>query len=273
MIDWLGDTLIATSLLMAVVLIVREPVRRHFGPAVTYGLWIVPALRLMMPPLITTIERTAPAARPLTVHALQAQPAVAPAAAPSLLEQVGGWHAVAISAWLAGAAAMLLGGLLTYRWQRREVLRDTVELAMLDKIRIVRSPAVSGPMAFGIVDRVIALPIDFEDRFDPGERRLAFDHELSHHRAGDLVASHFAFALLCLQWFNPLAWLSHTAFRFDQEAACDARVLDKASDDNRADYQRQRCGEIRRDDKTENQRERHETGEIEDGGNGKSNPS
>jgi hypothetical protein len=91
-------------------------------------------------------------------------------------------------------------------------------------------------MAFGILDRVIALPIDFEDRFDEEERRLAFDHELSHHRAGDLFVSHIAFALLCLQWFNPLAWISHAAFRFDQEAACDARVLDKANDGNRAAY-------------------------------------
>jgi len=116
------------------------------------------------------------------------------------------------------------------------VLRDSAQLARVDTIRVVRSPAVRGPMAFGIVDKVIALPIDFDDRYEPEERRLAFDHELSHHCSGDLVVSHFAFALLCLQWFNPLAWLSHAAFRFDQEAACDARVLDKASGGNRAAY-------------------------------------
>jgi hypothetical protein len=91
-------------------------------------------------------------------------------------------------------------------------------------------------MAFGLFDKVIALPIDFDDRYDPEERRLAFEHELSHHRSGDLFVSHIAFVLLCLMWFNPLAWLSHAAFRFDQEAACDARVLDTASGDNRATY-------------------------------------
>jgi hypothetical protein len=31
--------------------------------------------------------------------------------------------------------------------------------------------------------------------------------------------------MLCLLWFNPVAWMSWSAFRFDQEAACDARVL------------------------------------------------
>src|SRR5581483_558650 len=44
--------------------------------------------------------------------------------------------------------------------------------------------------------------------------------------------------LLCLQWFNPLAWAAHAAFRFDQEAACDARVLDRAPAADRASYGR-----------------------------------
>jgi hypothetical protein len=85
---------------------------------------------------------------------------------------------------------------------------------------------------------VIALPADFFDSYAPHERSLALEHELSHHRSGDLVANFFAFVLLCLQWFNPLAWVAHAAFRFDQEAACDARVLDKAKAHDRADYGR-----------------------------------
>ena len=233
MIDWLTDTLLATTLLMALVLVIREPVRRQFGPAVAYGLWLLPALRMLMPPLTETVERVVPAAAlPLAVRSVT----VLPAADPGLVDRFGGWPTLAVAAWLLGAAIMFAGGILIYRWQRREVLRDAVQLAKLGTIRIVRSPAVSGPMAFGMLDRVIALPIDFEDRFDPDERRLAFDHELSHHQSGDLAVSHIAFALLCLQWFNPIAWLSHAAFRFDQEAACDARVLDKANDGNRAIY-------------------------------------
>ena len=37
MTDWLLGTLIASSCLMALVLVVREPVRRRFGPA-----WLMP---------------------------------------------------------------------------------------------------------------------------------------------------------------------------------------------------------------------------------------
>lgn len=241
MTDWLADTLLATSLLMALVLFVREPVRNQFGPAAAYGLWLIPALRMLMPPLPRTVERTVAAAEqvaaPLSVAPAQpAQPLVIPTADIGLIWQFGGWQTVAVSAWLAGASAMLLCGLLLYRWQRREVLRDSVQVARLGGIRIVRSAGVRGPVAFGVFDKVIALPFDFDERFDPNERRLAFDHELAHHRSGDLVVNHFAFALLCLQWFNPLAWLSHSAFRFDQEAACDSRVLDRVGNQDRAIY-------------------------------------
>ena len=90
------------------------------------------------------------------------------------------------------------------------------------------------PSAF--FDRVIVLPLDFDQKFSERQRCLALEHELAHHRCGDLFANLFAFVLLCLQWFNPLAWAAHSAFRFDQEAACDARVLDKAKPGERACY-------------------------------------
>ena len=49
MIDWLLGTLLATSALIVLVLLVREPVRRHFGARVAYGLWLIPVARLLMP--------------------------------------------------------------------------------------------------------------------------------------------------------------------------------------------------------------------------------
>ena len=60
MTDWLLGTLVATSGLIVLVLLVREPVRRHFGARVAYGLWLIPAARLLMPTITHTVERTAP---------------------------------------------------------------------------------------------------------------------------------------------------------------------------------------------------------------------
>ena len=235
MIAWLTNTLISTSILMAVVMIAREPVRRLFGGGVAYALWLLPAARLVMPTLTTTVERGVPA---VPINAAPIMPGALPSSLPSatLVAEPIDLQGIALWLWLAVAAVLLLRGLLVYRRQRRAVLADAVQIARLDKIRIVRTFALRGPMAFGIFDRVIALPGDFDDRYDERQRRLALDHELAHHRSGDIIANHVAFVLLCLQWFNPIAWLSHAAFRFDQEAACDARVLAKADGPDRAAY-------------------------------------
>ena len=65
MIDWLLGTLIATTALTALVLLIREPVRKHFGARVAYSLWLIPAARLLMPTITQTVERTVPAATPI----------------------------------------------------------------------------------------------------------------------------------------------------------------------------------------------------------------
>lgn len=244
MTGWLLDTLLATSGLILLVLLVREPVRRRFGSRVAYGLWLIPAARLLMPTLTQTVERTAPAAmpmQPLIVPAIDEPMLLAKVAAPagsSLIEQFGGWPAILLTVWLGVALGLFVSRLATFRRDRRAILAASTEVGRIGSIRVIRSIEVSSPVAFGIFDRVIAVPADFERLYDERERCLALDHELAHHRSGDLVANFIAFVLLCLQWFNPLAWVAHAAFRFDQEAACDARVLDKARPRDRADYGR-----------------------------------
>jgi bla regulator protein BlaR1 len=227
--QWLVGTLLATSGLMLLVLLVREPVRRLFGARVTYGLWLVPAARFLMPTLTETVERPGPVAAPLL-------PAVG---APELshLGNFIGWPIVMLNSWLVVALALFIVRVVQFRRQREAILVAADEFDRAGSIRIVRSSTVRGPVAFGIIHRVIAVPIDFETRYSEHERALALNHELAHHRSGDLIANFVAFILLCLQWFNPLAWIAHGAFRFDQEAACDARVLDQARC-NRADYGR-----------------------------------
>jgi beta-lactamase regulating signal transducer with metallopeptidase domain len=241
--DWLLGTLLATSGLIVLVLLIREPVRRHFGARVAYGLWLIPAARMLMPTLTETVERpvTMTISPRLLTTQISAEPlllsSVAPSE-PSLIEQLGGWPVILLTLWLGVAAGLFVARIMAFRRDRDAILQDSVELDWIGEIQLVQSSAVSGPVAFGIFNRVIAVPADFELLYAPHERRLALEHELAHHRSGDLIVNLFAFVLLCLQWFNPLAWIAHAAFRFDQEAACDARVLDKVHGHDRADYGR-----------------------------------
>jgi len=126
--------------------------------------------------------------------------------------------------------------MIRYAAMRDDLLSEATDIAVVDGVKIVASDQVAGPLAFGLFHRVIAVPQDFTKAYSPAERDLAIAHEMAHHKSGDLFANLAAFIILCLQWFNPVAWISWNAFRFDQEAACDARVLAGKGPEERAMY-------------------------------------
>lgn len=237
---WLVEALIASALLMAAVLVLRAPVRRAFGSQVAYGLWALPLLRLVMPPVPASWHAAAlPAVHP--GHALAViiddraadavMPALAPVASSTLLT------AGAI-VWLSGAALFLLYHVLAHRRFCRRIERSVVAESAVGGCRILTSRAAPGPLAYGLWRPAVALPADFAGRYAAGERALVLAHELGHHRRGDLYANWAALAVLALHWFDPLAWLAFRAFRADQELANDAGVLADRSATERHLYAR-----------------------------------
>ena len=51
------DTLLWTGALVAVVLVLRRPVSRHFGAHAAYALWALPVARLVLPPIVPAVVR------------------------------------------------------------------------------------------------------------------------------------------------------------------------------------------------------------------------
>lgn len=226
-----GDTMLTTALLVLAVLLIRKPFARHFGPRLAYSLWLIPALRLVLPPLPFADPVAAPDSVDIMLVAVDT--AMTAPAAPTW--SIADAMPYAFALWAMGMAAVLAMALLSHRRFRAEVLTEAVELEPIGTIRLVMTDAVDGPVAFGLWRRIVAVPQDFFARYAADERALAVDHELAHHRHGDLWANAAALVLLASQWFNPFAWRAIRAFRFDQEAACDARVLTMADADMRGE--------------------------------------
>ena len=215
---WLVDTLVVTAALLALVLLVRRPVSRHFGPGLAYALWSLPLLRLFVPPVVLPAT---PAATAVETVVVTGAGVAAPVAAPSLT-----WlEPLALALWLAGALGFLVWRVVSYRALRRDLLAAAQPVGQVEGIRLVESAAAPTPLAFGLLDKVIALPPGFMVQRDQVARDLAIAHELEHHRGRDLAVNMAMQPLLALHWFNPLAWLAWQALRRDQEAACDARVI------------------------------------------------
>ena len=75
MSTWLIDTALYTALLIALVLVLRRPVARHFGPSMAYALWALPLLRLVLPPLVLPASLApVPQAAPLALDASTGAP-------------------------------------------------------------------------------------------------------------------------------------------------------------------------------------------------------
>jgi bla regulator protein blaR1 len=236
MTAWLGDTLLYSGALIALVLLVRRPLGRYFGPQFAYALWALPALRLLLPPIelpASLAPAVSVAAAPIALQPAEPASAFMLAAEPTASVPAFDWSTVALCVWLGGALAFLAWRIVTYRWMRQDLLRDARPVGEVPgsksgaggRIRLVETPAVTSPVAFGLRDKVVALPPAFMAMEDRAARDLAIAHELAHHRGHDIAANFAAQPLLALHWFNPLAWMGWRAMRRDQEAACDARVL------------------------------------------------
>lgn len=238
---WAFEGLIASTLLMGFVLIARKPTARMFGPSIAYLLWLLPVLRMLLPPLPEawqprllgdggTIVSGSAGAVFAQADAAIARAQMAITRVDAAVPPVGsttGWATVVMGIWIAGGIGFFAWHVIAHARFCRRMLREgrTVGALVAGRVRIVECPAAQGPLAFGILRKYVAFPADFAERYDVEERDLALAHELGHHLRGDLLANWIALATLAIHWFNPVAWRAYRAFRADQEMACDALVL------------------------------------------------
>ena len=226
----LVENMVWATALMALVLFIRAPFSALFGAGPAYALWLLPPLRLLMPPLPDT---EIPNLLPPVGLIVEADAGAGGSAA-----SASGWLPWLLAAWAVGTLAFLAWQFLAYRAFLTRLSLTARSLGAHDGLPLVESAAVEGPLALGLLDRRIVVPADFECRYSPAERRLALDHEAIHHRRGDIWWNLAALLVLALNWFNPVAWLAFRAFREDQELACDAAVAGRADAKDRHDYAR-----------------------------------
>ncbi|HYI64698.1 MAG TPA: M56 family metallopeptidase [Allosphingosinicella sp.] len=232
MTGWFFANVAWASVVMLLVLAVRRPLTALVGAGPAYALWLLPALRLVMPPLPSLAPDIPPLPAPETLI-LWAGDAAAP------LPAGGGpvqWTPVLLALWAFGAIAFLAWQFVSYRRFLAELSLSALGLGEHRGLRLIESTAVQGPVALGLIDRCIVVPTDFSTRYTPAEQRLALDHESVHHRRGDIWWNHLGLFVLALNWFSPIAWLAFRAFRADQELACDAAVAAAGSAETRHDY-------------------------------------
>jgi beta-lactamase regulating signal transducer with metallopeptidase domain len=217
----LTATTIATTLALALIGLLRKPLRLAAGAQVAYWLW------LLVPALVAAVLLPAPPAPLLAAvsvlparidTAFTAITAGNPASSRALLIDL------ALVLWSVGTLVMLLAILV-----RQRSLVRTFGALTRDADNLYHG-AVTAPMVVGAWHPKIIVPLDFEARYPPAERELVIAHERAHAARHDVAVNAIASLSLCVFWFNPLMYRALSWLRADQELACDAQVLLRLGD-------------------------------------------
>ena len=129
--------------------------------------------------------------------------------------------------WLAGIVAMLTYSVVSY-------LRLKRRISMATRIfgNVFETDKIESPFVCGFIRPRIFLPIGL----DQANQAYVLQHERTHLRRFDHVIKLFAFLVLSIHWFNPLAWLAFRLMSRDMEMSCDQSVVQDLSHDEKADY-------------------------------------
>ena len=207
-------TQLAASVAILVVIFLRPSVRRELGPVLGYKLWgLVPAAMAasLMPGLAEWIDggvvhlSARGASRPVLLQAI------------TLLDFWSQAAPATLRAWASGALGL-----------------GTLFVAGEVCFRRRAAQGLAGPAVVGIAAPRLVVPADFRVRYDEKERELIRLHERTHVEENHPQANLALGLFQVVGWFNPLAHLAATAFRLDQELACDALVLEGRRRDRRA---------------------------------------
>jgi bla regulator protein BlaR1 len=229
MISLLLELLLPLSFVLLILLVLRSYLLTRLGARTLYALWcLVPLLLLCFVLPLQLSSSTTLAV--MQVYQVGLQQAEQQFSSGTFI----GWL------WLCGvvlfAAVVLCGQLQLGKEKAAAKLVDLKPASLQSDLPCLLSDKAHGPYISGVLKPEILLPADFFQRFSPAQQQLILQHELTHWRRGDLLSNMLALALLMLFWFHPLCWLAYSAYRQDQELACDALVLSNASTADKIAY-------------------------------------
>ena len=256
--DKLFDVVLELSwqagLIALAVMAVRLLLRRKASRRALCLLWVLVALRLVLPVRFTVESPVSLQAEETPVnrvyHAMQEAGAPAPSetgtatAKPSAPSDTAAVIPASPAAevgtlrlfarYLPWLWVMGMGGMGAYMLLSLVWMRLTLRRAEHVRDNVYRCAQWSTPFVLGIIAPRIYVPESVSEEDLP----QVLAHERCHIRRWDHVMKPFAFLLLAVHWFNPVLWASYILLGRDMENACDELALKNADTSRRAAYSR-----------------------------------
>lgn len=245
---------LTVTLAAALLLLVKRLLADKLSPRWQYGVWVLLALRALIPAklgrrVVISIGVWLETGKAMAEAGLDS--AYSAVYTPISLDHVFpriGTAPRSVTDWLfviyvAGAIALALRYLISYtvlrlRLRRGEAPNAAVTEAMarvcekygLKPCRVVAVPGLESAFVCGVWKPVLAVPAGaaVDDK--------VILHELLHLKYGDIPQGIFWAALRCLHWCNPVLHYVFDRIGNDMESLCDQRVLERLEGEERREY-------------------------------------
>ncbi len=221
---------------------------KRYAARVSYVIWLVLAVRLLIPWNLTLPQETAPIhvaiseeqasewvqekfnpvqTKPADTPIPTTQKTTQPQTEPIQPLQVG------FALWLAGvlffalrtAVSVFRMKALLRRWEKEpsaETKAFFAETAGKNHPRLMVCPVLESPMAVGLLRTTVYLP---HENYTVQEMEMIFRHELIHWRRKDLWYKLLLLIARSIHWFNPLVRLMVRRAERDLEISCDSAAV------------------------------------------------
>jgi len=211
---------------------------RANGAAVRHGLWVVAALKFLVPfsllfaagaffNFATPVDAGPPV---LGVDVEAATPVISPAL--SLREAARDPAPVLLIGmalvWLVGA--LLVAARWLRAWWAAESITRAARPAPGAPADVRVTEADIEPAVARVIRPVVLLPAALLRRLEPVQLDAVIAHERAHIARRDNLVSHVQRLVETLFWFYPLVWWIGRRQVDERERACDERVLDEGHD-------------------------------------------
>ncbi len=231
------------AFVIGAICLARLPLKKA-PKIISYCLWAVAGFRLVFPFSIESIFSLIPFKAQTIPTDIVMQPvpridsgipfvnnavsSILPAAKPTAsVNPLQIWMATGAWLWFGGVAVLFIYGVVSFFILKRN-MREAAHI----EANIYEAENIKSPCVLGVFKPKIYLPIGLSGQ----EKIYIILHEQTHIRRHDHIIKFVAYFILCVHWFNPLAWVAFLLMGVDMEMSCDERVLKEMGGEIKKDY-------------------------------------
>jgi beta-lactamase regulating signal transducer with metallopeptidase domain len=223
---------LTASYVILFIVLVRLPLKKA-PKVISYVLWSVAAFRLLCPFSFESIlslvpMNTSPIPQDITYQqtpqinsGITAVDTYVNSSLPAPIAEASAnplqiYTHIGMYIWLLGIATMLIYSVVSVL-----ILKSRLKSARYTEGNIYEADNLKTPFVLGIFRPRMFIPAGLSTE----EKSYIVRHEQTHIRRFDHIIKPFAFLVLSIHWFNPLAWIAFVLMGTDMELSCDERVI------------------------------------------------